>query len=195
MDILQGELFLAIAAGVGGFLLYLLKRKFEKKPEFELLEVFDKVLSINSKMEDQGLDITKVKDIKDRLLSKEVSRIKISQEIVEKDHTSIENEGSHDRKQSNIELIQQSAAQGKAAFSRMEEVLSKMEFRLGAEQFEAVLESQKKWQEYCDRAAEAIAMRYEGGTHYPLALSNELLSLINERTARLTAEWEDLEKT
>jgi len=169
---------------------YLIKRWVEGKPQVELLDKHKKILDIHKQMNEQGIDINGLKNLEAILIGKSNAIQQHSKELTEQSEPLIQiNNVEHITQ---LELNQKADEKLEKATQRLGEAIAGIDARVGDEESQALMNSQRAWEFYSIEQAQAAASSYKGGSIYNLIYLSELESLTNERTARLQAELDEL---
>jgi len=181
---------LVILGIVLSWLVYFMKRSIENKPQLEKLAKHKKLLDIHKQMNDQGIDMKGLEELEAKLTGKE--------EAINKHTIQLQSESSSLLESNNSENLSQGELNKRAdnkvilAKQKMQDALAGIDSRVDDYESQSLLSSQKEWERYSISQAEAASISYRGGSIYPLIYLSELESLINERTARLQAELDEL---
>lgn len=169
-------------------LAYFVKRRIENKPDIERLDKHKKILDIHRQMNDQGLDVNDLETLGKALTGKVKA---INEKTIELQSASIPLvQEQEDLTQ--VELNERASKRVEIAKKRMQEAIAGIDSRVGDYESQSLMNSQNEWESYSVSQAEAAASSYREGSIYPLIYMSELESLINERTARLEVELDEL---
>ena len=181
--------FVILGAVLSG-IAYLIKRWIEGKPQVETLDKHKKILDIHKQMNEQGLDVAGLKNL-EALLTGKANAIKAhSKELTDQSEPLVQNSDAEDLTQ--LELNQRASEKFEKAKLKLQEVIAGIDSRVGDRESQALMNSQRAWENYSVDQAQAAASSYEGGSIYNLIYLSELESLTIERTARLQAELDEL---
>lgn len=187
------ELFEKVGLVVLGVLLsgigYFAKRWIEGKPQNETLDKHKKLLDIHKQMNEQGLDVCGLKELETLLLGKVDAIKKHTAELTEKREPLI---APQEEGLTQLELNQRASDRFEIAKQKLQEVYAGIDSRVGDRESQALMNSQKAWEDYSVDQAMAAASAYDGGSMWSLVYFSELESLTIERTARLQAELDEL---
>lgn len=169
---------------------YLIKRKIENKPQLETLDKHKKLLDIHKQMNDQGIDVTGLKQLEAMIIGKSEA-IQTNNRVLQAEASPlIEENESEDLTQ--LELNNRAAKRLEVAKEKMQRAIAGIDSRVCDSVSQSLMNSQTEWESYSISQARAASSRYQGGSIYPLIYVSELESLTNERTARLQAELDEL---
>jgi uncharacterized protein YecT (DUF1311 family) len=191
MDIYEKLGFILLGACISG-LGYLVKRFIEKKPESDTLDRQQKILEINKQLSEQGLSVADLNKLENALTGKS--------ELIGKASKLIENETKSLVEKTDGEFLSQAELHMRAdtnlkiAKTKLEQTLNELSYKIEEIERDALLASQKAWEEYSAKQAESASISYRGGSIYPLIYLSELESLTVERAARLQVKLDELKR-
>lgn len=191
MDVLEKIGFILLGAVISGAG-YLIKRKIESAPQSDALDRQKKLLEINKQMREQSLSVEDIKSLEAALTGKA--------EAIAKHVVNIERETKPLTEKRDGEFLSQAEmnlradANLKISRAKMEQILTELSFKLDGFERDAMYESQKIWEAYSLKQAEAESASYMGGSIYPLRYLSELESLTVERAARLQSRLDELRR-
>jgi uncharacterized protein YecT (DUF1311 family) len=178
MEILEKLLFVILGAALSG-LAYLLKRRIEKKTEFDALDKHQKLLNIHKEMSDRKISVEDLRSLENALLRKASKTEKHAEEIQERIVPALEQ--GIEEGLSQAELNERASIRVKAAEAKLEQIVNELALSMDSESKDALFTAHKAWKRYSIRQAEFAASGFMGGTIYPLIYYSELESLINDR--------------
>jgi uncharacterized protein YecT (DUF1311 family) len=182
--------FIILGAVLSG-IAYLIKRWIEGKPQVETLDKHKKILDIHKQMNDQGLDVAGLKNL-EAILTGKANAIKAhSKELSDQSEPLVQNSDTGGDLTQH-ELNKRASENLEKAKQKLQEVIAGINSRVGDRESQALMNSQRAWENYSVDQAEAAASSYEGGSIYNLIYLSELESLTIERAARLQAELDEL---
>lgn len=167
---------------------YFVKRWIEGRPQNETLDKHKKLLEIHKQMNDQGLDVSGLRNFETQLLGKESAIKKHTSELNEKREPLI---AAQEEDLTQLELNKRASERFNIAKQKLQEVYAGIDARVGDRESQALMNSQQAWEGYSVEQAMAAASFYDGGSIWSLAYFSELESLTIERTARLQAELDE----
>jgi uncharacterized protein YecT (DUF1311 family) len=189
--VLEKAILLVLGALVGA-LGYMLKRRLERKPMLEALDIQAKLLSINKEMRAQGLTPQDLSDLEKELTEKPRAIRKHAQQLEQAARPILEKpEGAF---LTQAEMNARASDNLETAKLKMDQVLDELEPLLDDAERAALEKAHTAWESYSVEQAEAAAISYRGGTIHPLIFLSELERLTVERTARLQADLDELRK-
>lgn len=174
------------------WLFYFIKRRVENKPDLEKLDKHKRLLDIHKQMNDQDMDVDGLAEL-ELLLTGKAKAINQKNIALQTESAPLL-EVSEIENLTQIELNERASHRVEQAKERMQKAIAGIDSRVGDLESQSMMSSQREWESYSISQAEAAAASYREGTIYPLIYLNELESLINERTARLEAELDELIK-
>jgi uncharacterized protein YecT (DUF1311 family) len=189
MEMIEKIGFILLGAIISS-LAYMLKRKIENKSQLENLEKHKKLLDIHKQMNDQGIDIQGLRELEAKLEEKATA---IESNIISLRAESlpiVSDDETDDLTQT--ELNTRASKRVEAAEKKLQEIIAAIDSRVGDNESQALMNSQREWERYSISQAVAAASSYQGGTIYSLIYASELESLTNERIARLKEELDEL---
>jgi len=169
---------------------YLLKRKIESKPQLETFEKHKKLLDIHKQMNEQGIDVSGLKQLEAMITGKGKAIQSNAIALQAESSPLIKEDDTEDLSQ--LELNKRAARRLEIAKEKMQYAIAGIDSRVGDSESQSLMNSQAEWERYSVSQAEAASSSYQGGSIYPLIYTSELESLTNERTARLQAELDEL---
>lgn len=191
MDIFEKIGFIVLGGILAG-VSYLLKRWIENKPKDETLNRHKQVLDIHKQMNEQGLDVDGLKNLEDILTGKSNAIKKHSSELFEQSESESLFLTEEQEPLTQKDLNERASQKLGKAKDKLQEVISEIDARVGDNESQALMQSQRSWESYISEQAEATAYNYKDGSIYPLIYMSELESLTNERIARLQAELDEI---
>lgn len=189
MDMLE-KIGLVILGAVLSILAYFAKRLIEGKPQDETLNKHKKLLDIHKQMNEQGLDVDGLRSLETLLIGKSNAIKKHTSELTDKREPLIADRDEEDLTQ--LELNERASERFEMAKLKLQEVIARIDARVGDKESQALMNSQRAWEGYSVDQAMAAASSYDGGSMWSLVYFSELESLTIERTARLQAELDEL---
>ncbi|TCS34302.1 uncharacterized protein DUF1311 [Reinekea marinisedimentorum] len=174
------------------WLFYFIKRRVENKPDLEKLDKHKKLLDIHKQMNDQDISIDGLAEL-ELLLTGKAKAINQKNIALQAESAPLLEAGEIENL-NQIELNERASRRVEQAKERMQKAIAGIDSRVGDFESQSLMSSQTEWESYSISQAEAAAASYREATIYPLIYLNELESLINERTARLQAELDELIK-
>jgi uncharacterized protein YecT (DUF1311 family) len=189
--VLEKALLIILGALIGA-LGYVLKRRFERKPTLETLDVQAKLLSINKEMKAQGLTPEDLSNLEKELTAKPQAAQKYVEELEQAALPLLEK--SEGEFLSQAEMNIRASNNLDAAKLKMSHALSELQSLVDATERDALMSAQSAWESYCVQQADAAAISYRGGSIYPLIYLSELERLTVDRTARLQADLDELRR-
>jgi uncharacterized protein YecT (DUF1311 family) len=169
---------------------YFLKRKIESKPQLETLEKHKKLLDIHKQMNEQGIDVSGLKQLEAMITGKAKAIQSNTNALQAESSPLIKEDDTEDLSQ--FELNKRAVKKLKIAKDKMQYAIAGIDSRVSDSDSQSLMKSQTEWERYSVSQAEAASSNYQGGSIYPLIYTSELESLTNERTARLRAELDEL---
>jgi uncharacterized protein YecT (DUF1311 family) len=183
--LILGALFSALA--------YMLKRRFERKPTLESLDIKAKLLLLHKEMQTQGLTPQDLSNLemelteKPRAIQRHAQRLeKVARPVLER-----KPEGDF---LTQAEMNARASENLETAKLQMEQVLDELEPLLDEAEMNALKRAQTAWESYCVEQSEAAAASYRGGSIQPLIFLSELERITVDRTARLQADLDEQRK-
>lgn len=183
--------FLVLGAVLGA-LGYMLRRRFERKPTIEALDIQAKVLSISKEMRAQGLTPQDLSNLEKELTEKPRAIQRHTEELEQATRPVLEKPKGEFLTQ--FEMNARASDNLETAKIRMEHVLNELEPLLDQAELAALQKAHTAWESYSVEQAEAAAVSYRGGTIFPLIFLSELERLTVDRTARLQADLDEIRK-
>lgn len=171
---------------------YLIKRRLEKKPALEKLDVQTKLLSINKQMKEQGLTAGDLATLELVLTGKAQAVEKHTHEMEQAARPLLEKPMGEFLSQAEMNI--RASNNLDIAKLKMTHVVNELKLLLDEPDKSALLSAQTAWESYCVEQAEASAIAYRGGSIYPLIYLSELEKLTVDRTARLQADLDELRR-
>lgn len=189
--VLEKTTYLILGALLGA-LGYMLKRRFERRPTIEALDIQAKALSIVKEMRAQGLTPQDLSNLEKELTEKPRA---VQRHAVELEHATRPVLEKHNGEfLTRAEMNARVSDNLETAKIKMEHVLNELEPLLDHTELGALQKAHTAWESYSVEQAEAAAVSYRGGSIYPLIFLAELESLTVDRTARLQADLDELRK-
>lgn len=187
----EKSLLLILGALVGA-MSFMIKRRLERKPTLEALDVQARILAVHKEMKAQGLTKEDLSNLEIELITKPRAVQRFTGELEQATHPLLEATEGHFLSQAEMNI--RASNNLDIAKLKMDHILDELKLLLDAPEHEALLKAQLAWESYCVEQAEATAVSYRGGTIYSLIYLAEIERLTVERTARLQADLDELRR-
>jgi len=186
------KVLLVLLGTLLGALGYMFKRRLERKPTLEQLDVHAKLLSINKELKAQSLTPQDLTNLEKELTDKPKAVQKNTQQLEQNAQPLLEK--SEGEFLSQAEMNIRAGNNFEVAKLKMTHVFDESKLLLGEPEKSALVKAQAAWESYCVEQAEASAASYQGGSIWSLIYLSELERLTVERTARLQADLDAVRK-
>lgn len=169
---------------------YFVKRKIERRPEHENLELKERLLKINREMNDQNLTPEKLKDLEASLRNKVGSRSspEETQAKIEAitEHPSGKIITQAEMNQTSYEGFEKADLALQQAYRRLRSILDEKDL-------ERLDEAQEAWATFRDKQVVLAGGFYEGGSIRPLIHNVEAQAVTEARVKELHALYDELQ--
>jgi uncharacterized protein YecT (DUF1311 family) len=182
MEALEKLLFVVLGAVLSG-LAYLLRRRIEKRPEFDALDKHQKLLNIHKEMSDRKISVEDLRLLEKALLRNASTTEKHAEGMQERLVPALKQGIQEGISQAG--LTERASTRVKTAEAKLEQVVQELALSLEPESKDALIAAHKAWKVYSIRQAELVASGFIGGTIYPIVYYSELEALTISRIAAL----------
>jgi Lysozyme inhibitor LprI len=177
--------------GIGGLVLYFLKRKIERKHNFENLELYSKSIDLYDKLNKSGLDEQKLHQFTYKMNNFN-QRKEIEINIIRE--TTNESSDYYGKIITQSDMNEMAAAELDIADAKLKSSILKLKTHLDLQDVFEFDKVQLKWYDFAKSQALFAAIPVKSGSMHSLMYCSSLTNLILERTSYIINETNIMEK-